>query len=174
MANLQQQQNEQQKDKQVQNETSFTKSFTRNPYLLIQNEIDKAMRNLHTFFDFTSFTPKELNDLKMTPSINIVEDNENFKIEAEMPGMAEEDVKVSINNRKVTLKGEKKISSKDEGKNFYIQEIGYGCYEREIALPDDLGIEQATATFKKGMLWVTIPKKQGAEKQAKQINVEKA
>ncbi len=155
-------------------EMSRMQSFARNPFLIIQTELEKAMRNIHTFFDFSNFSTGELHNLKMAPSVNIVEDDNNFKIEAEMPGLGEEDVTVSMNNRTITICGEKKISSKNEGKNFRIQEIGYGCYEREIALPDDLDTVQAKATFKKGMLWVNIPKKEGAKKHSKELKIEKA
>lgn len=157
-----------------QKDTSIAKSFVKNPFLMLQTELDKVMRSFHIYLDFSSSTAEVLNNLKMTPSINIVEDDENFKIEAEMPGMGEEDIKVSITNRIVTLRSEKKMSSKNEGKDFRIQEIGYGCYEREIALPDDLDIDQAKATFRKSMLWINIPKKQGAKKQSKELKIEKA
>lgn len=154
-------------------ESSIAKSFVRNPFLSLQTELDKAMRDFYTFLDVPIFSSNDLNNFKLTPSINIVEDDKNFKIEAEMPGMGEEDIKVSISDGIVNLRGEKKISRKNEGKDYRMQEIGYGCYERDIALPEDLDTDKAKATFRKGMLWINFPKKQGIEKKSKELKIEK-
>lgn len=135
------------------------------------------MRNFYSFPDFSTFpvfSSKELNNLKITPSINIVENDNSFKIEAEMPGMGEEDIKVNVSKGMVTIKGEKKISRKNEGKDFRMQEIEYGYYERDIPLPDGLDTDKAKATFRKGMLWIDIPKKQGTEKKSKELKIEKS
>lgn len=153
---------------------SLAKSFVRNPFMSLQTELDKAMRDFYAFLDVTTFSSNDLNKLKISPSINIVEDDKNFKIEAEMPGMGEEDIKVSISDGMVKLRGEKKISRKNEGKNYQIQEIGYGCYERDIALPENLDTDKAKATFRKGMLWINFPKKQGTEKKSQELKIEKS
>lgn len=112
-------------------------------------------------------------NLILNPSMDIVDDKENLKIEVEMPGMGEEDIKVSIADGILTIRGEKETSKKDEGKNYVRREIGYGSYERTIPLPDSVDVEKAKASFKKGMLWVTIPKKPESVKRSRELKIEK-
>ena len=87
---------------------------------------------------------------------------------------AEEDVKVSVSDGILTVKGEKTTSKQDQDKNYLMREINYGCYERNIPLPDSADLSKVQASFKKGMLWVNIPKKAEAIKERREIKVEKA
>lgn len=91
-----------------------------------------------------------------------------------MPGMSEEDITVTFNDNKLTIEGEKSTSTKDEKKNFVSREITYGRYERTVSLPLTADVDKATASFKKGMLWVTIPKKALGKGSSKSIKIEKA
>lgn len=147
---------------------------TRNPFVSLQTELDKAMQDFYQFLNLPRSSSQEMLNQKIMPPIDIVEDDKNFKIEAEMPGMGEEDIKVIVNKGILTLKGEKKTSKKDEGKNYMMREIGYGYYARDITLPDNVDIDQAKASFKKGMVWINLPKKPGSEKQSRELKIEKA
>lgn len=91
-----------------------------------------------------------------------------------MPGMDEKDVTVSLKDNLLTVHGEKSISKKDERKNYIAREISYGRYERSITLPQSADGEKVSASFKKGMLWVTIPKKADSKGNGRQIKIEKA
>ena len=91
-----------------------------------------------------------------------------------MPGMDEKDVTVSLKDNLLTIHGEKSTSKKDERKNYIAREISYGRYERSITLPQAADGEKVSASFKKGMLWVTIPKKAGSKGNGRQIKIEKA
>lgn len=149
-------------------------SWTGNPFLSLQHELDKTMRNFYRIFDLAPYTSREIPNLRVIPSVDIIEDDKEFKIEAEMPGMGEEDIKVSVQEGMLTLAGEKETSKKDEGKNYLMREIEYGCYQRNISLPENLDIDKTKATFRKGMVWISIPKEPGTTKQSKEIKVEKA
>lgn len=116
---------------------------------------------------------KGFEGLNLHPSIDIVDDKDNFKVVAEMPGMSEKEINVTLNENMLIIKGEKETSKKDEGKNYLIREIGYGSYERAIPLPEFVDLDKAKASFKKGMLWITIPKKAGGAKKARDLKVEK-
>jgi len=139
----------------------------------LQQEIDKAMNQINDWFQ-TSTWPDHFEDLKLSPAIDLVDDKDNFKVEVEMPGMGEEDVKVSIHDGYLNIRGEKSTSKQDKGKNYIIREISYGNYDRSIALPDSVDVDQAKASFKKGMLWVTIPKKNQRVQKSREIPVIKA
>lgn len=153
--------------------TSLTTNRYRNPFLSLQQEINNAMDSFYNLFDSPFSYSSELEKLTINPSIDIVEDEKNFKIEIEMPGVGEEDIKVMINNNILSIQAKKKISKKDSGINYISREIGYGTYEKNISLPDYIDADKATASFKKGMLWVSFPKKSDKMGSHKELKIEK-
>lgn len=157
--------------------TDWKKTLTtqkyRNPFLAVQGALDEAVDDFYHLIDKPRFSSKEFENLLIEPSIDIVDDKTCFKVEAEMPGLSEEDIKVSINDGILTIKGEKETSTKDEGKNYLRREINYGSYERRISLPDSADLDRAKASFKKGMLWIEIPKTKETKQQARELKIEK-
>lgn len=109
-----------------------------------------------------------------TPVVDIVENEKSFKVEAELPGMKQDDVEVTINDNYLTIKGEKKASKEDKDENYLRRERYYGSYQRTIALPETANADKAKATFKKGVLWVEIPKKAEAVKPSKKLEIREA
>ncbi|PWY54359.1 Hsp20/alpha crystallin family protein [Legionella qingyii] len=144
------------------------------PFLRLQQEVNHAMNDFYDLFEPMSTDLKKFENIKLSPALDIIEDQEFFKIEAEMPGMSEKDITVTFNDNKLTIEGEKSTSKKDEKKNFVSREITYGRYERTVSLPLTADVDKATASFKKGMLWVTIPKKALGTGNSKSIKIEKA
>ena len=106
--------------------------------------------------------------------MDLVEDKDCFKLEVEMPGLDENNIKLTLNNNLLTISGEKSISRKDQDKNYIAREITYGRYERSITLPQSADLSRITASFKKGMLWVNIPKKIGSCGKEQQIKIQRA
>ena len=145
-----------------------------NPLFSLQRELDKFMNDFDGWSHPLHFPIERFENLAISPAIDIIDNKDHFKVEIEMPGMGEKDVKVSISHGLLTIKGEKTTSTKDKGKNYVMREISYGSYERNIALPDSVDTAKAKASFKKGMLWVEIPKKAEAAKLSREIPVEKA
>src|SRR5262249_7217762 len=143
------------------------------PLQLWRSELEREVSPLH-LFDMPTFNLANFENLMIHPSVDIIDDQEHFKVEAELPGMGEKDVLVNISKGLLTIKGEKSVSTKNKGKNYVMREIGYGSYARSIALPDTVDIDKASASFKKGMLWVTIPKKQEISQKSRNITIEAA
>jgi HSP20 family protein len=144
-----------------------------NPFVHIQQEVDKALHGFYDLFEARPFDEKRLEKLSLSPAMDLVEDKECFKIEVEMPGLDEKDIKLTLNNNLLTIVGEKSVSSKDQNKNYIAREISYGRYERSITLPQNSDLSRISASFKKGMLWVTIPKKLGNSTKEQQIKIQK-
>lgn len=93
------------------------------------------------------------------PRVDISEDEKNIYLHAELPGIAKEDVKVSVNeDRLLTLKGEKKRNDKEENKNFVRVERNYGSFVRTFVLPENVNFEAIEAKFENGILEVSLPK----------------
>lgn len=142
-----------------------------NPIVHIQQELDKA---LHGFYDLFDDHPRGLNEFEniiLAPAMDLVEDKDCYKIEIEMPGLDEKDIKIALTDNVLNICGQKTISRKDHNKNYICREISYGKYDRSIALPQSADANQISASFKKGMLWITIGKKQSASKCFQDIKI---
>jgi HSP20 family protein len=143
-----------------------------NPFLSIQNSIDQAMANFYT--NLKPLSSEDWEKFSINPAADIVEGDNDIKIEIEMPGMGPEDIKLTINNNTLTIFGEKTTSKQDKGKNYLTREISYGHYERCIPIPNYLDTNKAEASFKKGMLWIRIPKKNDHENFKQEIKIKSA
>ena len=86
----------------------------KNPFLVIHNEIDKAMNGLYDLFEPKNFNLDQFINTKLLPSMDLVEDKDLYKIEVELPGMDEKDVKITVDNNVLTITGEKTVSSKND------------------------------------------------------------
>ncbi len=96
------------------------------------------------------------------PRLNVTENDTAFEIEAEMPGVKKEDVKVAIENQRVTIEGEsKRDTERREGDNVVYSEHGARKFMRSFMLPADVDEATAAAQMENGILKVTLPKKQG-------------
>lgn len=144
-----------------------------NPFFSLQNELNKAINDFHGWFEPFHFPSERFENLILKPSVDIVDNKNQFKVEVEMPGMGEEDISVSVDNGMLFIKGEKTTSKQDKDKNYRMREISYGKYERYITLPEYVDVDKAKASFKKGMLWVDFPKKTECVSKSRTITVEK-
>ncbi len=89
----------------------------------------------------------------------------------EIPGVDEKDVRLEIVNDTLTIQGEKKQENEEKGKNYYRMERSYGSFQRMLSLPEDADQNEVTATFKKGVLTVTMLRKALPKADVKQIEV---
>ena len=99
------------------------------------------------------------------PSIDLRETEKEFVVEAELPGMDEKDVSVTLSNGVLTLKGEKKSKRDEKKENFHLMERSYGSFQRSFQLGDAVDPDKVSATFDKGVLKVTVAKRAEAAKQ---------
>lgn len=152
---------------------SHSKQKIVNPFLHIQQEVDKALHGFYDIFEHKPFELGEFENLKISPPMDLVEDKTSYKIEVEMPGMDEKDIQISLSGNVLTIRGEKSVSRKDERKNYIAREINYGKIERSITLPQFADADKASATFKKGMLWISIPKRSGSSNKVQEIEIKR-
>ena len=104
-----------------------------------------------------------------TPSVDITEDEESFKLLADIPGVKPEDIDVSMNNGVLTVKGERSTEEKTEKENFRRVERQYGVFYRRFTLPETANAEKIEAHSENGVLKITIPKQEVA--QARRISI---
>ncbi|WP_170407291.1 Hsp20/alpha crystallin family protein [Ruegeria arenilitoris] len=93
----------------------------------------------------------------ISPAIDIHETDTAIALTAELPGLKEDDVEVEIKDRRLTLRGQKKITHDDAG-DLRVSERSYGSFARTMTLPDTVDCEKITAEFDKGVLHINMPK----------------
>ena len=103
------------------------------------------------------------------PSVDIYENKDQIVLEAELPGMKQEDFDLSIENNVITLRGERKFEKTEETDNYHRVERSYGVFTRSFTLPQTVSAEGATAEYNNGVLRVTLPKRE--ETKARRIQV---
>jgi HSP20 family protein len=96
------------------------------------------------------------------PACDVFEDKDAVKLLAELPGVRPEDVKLSVENNLLTVRGEKQQSSGDRSGKVHSFERSYGKFERSFALPSTIDPDRISASFEHGILTVTIPKAERA------------
>lgn len=139
-----------------------------NPFLMLQREMNSLFENF--FRDFESL-PFYQGTGAFSPKVDVIETEKDIKINAELPGMDEKDIDVSIHKDAVTIKGEKKLEKEDKGKDYYRMERSYGAFTRTIPLHVDVNTDKAEAKFSKGLLTIIIPKTEKAIKEVKKITI---
>ena len=132
----------------------------------LQNEMNRAIgQNLTDTDDASNVVTSS-----WTPAVDVKEEDERFKICADVPGVDPEDIDVTMENGVLTIKGERKFETRENGDNGYRRvERAYGTFYRRFSLPDSADAENISAKGKNGVLEVVIPKK--AAIQPKRITV---
>jgi HSP20 family protein len=105
------------------------------------------------------------------PAVDLVEEDTAFRLTAEMPGMTDKDVDVTVSGDMVTIKGEKREEKKEQTKYYFCSERRYGSFQRSLELPAGVDRDKIAASFKNGILTMTLPKTAEAVKQQKKIEV---
>ncbi len=97
------------------------------------------------------------------PAMDIAETENEIVTTVELPGMNKEDIKVSVKDDVLTISGEKKQEKRESGENYHRVERSYGAFKRMITLPSSVDPEKVKATYKDGVLKVTLPKLESAK-----------
>jgi len=131
----------------------------------------REMMNMREEIDRFFEEPQALRESSYHPSVSVRETDKELVIEADVPGVKEEDVDVEIEDNKVIIRGERKSRDESRGKDYYHIESSYGSFSRIIALPSYIDPDRCEAQIKDGILEIRIPKV-GARK-IKKISVKK-
>lgn len=137
---------------------------SRSLYRPIEDQFGRLVESM--FEDFfspsTTFSPLSRSgaDDIMSPRLNVVETDKTFEVEAELPGVKKEDIKVAIDNRRVTIEGEaKRETAEKEGEHVVYAERSSRKYARSFTLPTDVDDAASNAKLENGILMLTLPKK---------------
>jgi HSP20 family protein len=92
------------------------------------------------------------------PAVDIFEDDKEIVLSAELPGLDESDLDISVKDNHLTIKGEKKFENEEKRENYHRVERRFGTFERTFALPDTVDSDHIKASYDKGVLKVALPK----------------
>lgn len=149
---------------------SLLRDDDRDPFLSLHREVNRLFDDV--FRGFASGLPSFGNASAFGggwPSVEISDTDKEIKLTAEVPGLEEKDIKLLLNDGVLTLKGDKRSESEDKDRQF--SERYYGRFERRIPLGFEVKEDQVDATFRNGVLTVTLPKTEKAQSQVKRITI---
>ena len=138
----------------------------------LMNIRDEMSRLFDNFFAGLPERGKELLGGEWSPSVDVSETDEEVVVTAELPGVKQDEVDITITDDVLTLKGEKKEEKEVKEKNYHRVERTYGSFQRSIGLPTGVEAGKAKATYKDGVLCITIPKAEEAKPKQIKIDVE--
>jgi HSP20 family protein len=108
---------------------------------------------------------------KLVPAVDISETPEAIIVKADLPGIDENDISLTLSGDNLIIKGEKKSEKEEKGKHFNRVERSYGSFERVIVLPVSVEQDKISAHYKKGVLEISMPKKPELKQKEIKINV---
>jgi HSP20 family protein len=141
------------------------------PFTSLQKEINRVFHDFaHGMTDLPSVWKSE----GFVPRIDVVDEKDGLKITAELPGIDAKDVECSLQERTLTIKGEKTIERKEEDKKtgHYLTERAYGSFYRTIPLPYDVDREKTSAAVENGVLTIRLPKAASVKSAERKIAIQ--
>ena len=133
------------------------------PFFTLRREMDRLFDDAFRGFGLSTFGGLNW------PQVEVVDRDKEVRVTAELPGLEEKDVELRVEDNVLILRGEKRTEFDDADRQY--SERSYGRFERHLALPAEVDDERANATFRNGVLTVTLPKTERARQQARRIPI---
>jgi len=149
-------------------EISTRRSNDVHPFLALHREMNRVFDDVFRGFDLAPFGSFRASEGLDWPNIDVDETETDIRVTAELPGLEEKDISLEIANGMLLISGEKKSETEDRDRRF--SERYYGRFERRIPL-DDVEQDKASASFKNGVLTVTVPKSREARANVRRIAI---
>ena len=120
----------------------------------------RLMRELMSWDPFAEMLPSlNTEPMMFTPRFEVKETKDAYVFKADLPGIDEKDLEISLTGNRLTVSGKREAEERDENERFYAYERSYGSFSRSFTLPDGADVEHADADMKSGVLMISIPKK---------------
>ena len=152
----------------------------------LRNEIDKvferflqgspwASPDIQSLWGMNPFIdmhmPRGISRAALSPRLDIAESDNSYEVTAELPGMTDNDIDVTVTDGALILKGEKRDERNTKKKDYHLTERSYGSFRRALRIPQGVDGSKISASFSKGVLKVTMPKSKEAKKKRRKVNV---
>ena len=132
----------------------------------MQREINKMFDN---FFRGGAVDDGSLEASLWSPAVDVAERDDEFQVKVELPGVSKDDVKITMQDNILTIRGEKKQEKESKNSNYHRVERSYGSFQRSFTLPTSVKHDRIEASYKDGILTIALPKAEEAK--PKQIEV---
>lgn len=126
-----------------------------------RGEMDRLRNEMERLYDrFLDLRPfyRLAQEGEWMPSVDVSETAKEIIVNAEVPGVEAKDIDVSLDGNVLTIKGERKREHEEKGENFHRIERSYGSFYRSLQLPSEVDGDRIKATYKKGVLRISLPK----------------
>lgn len=150
------------------------------PFEALRNQVDRLFHDFQTGFlqapsyrsllDIEPFWRRDFG-FNVTPAIDIVEKDKAFEVTAELPGLDVKNIDLQVSDNVLTIKGEKQEEKEEKAKDRYVSERRYGSFRRSLQVPGNVDIGKIEASFKGGVLTVTLPKSAEPQNNHKSIPI---
>jgi len=141
--------------------------------LSFEKEISKLFNEFDNTFGFrkSNAITEEMENAVWAPLTDIYEDENNYLVKVDLPGVAKDDLKISYENGSLAISGERKSEKETKDAKFHRVERTYGKFYRSFTLPQQIHSDKIEAEFSNGQLEITIPKSEEAKPKQLQIKV---
>ncbi len=133
---------------------------------------DSLRKDMDHFFDnFFSIGPSSMGESHWMPKIDMTEDEKAIYVKAEIPGLEEKNLSVSVQNGNLTISGVKSEEKEEKNKRYHLSERRFGSFYRSISLPTGIKADKITARYRNGVLTVEMPRSEEAKEKRIPISV---
>lgn len=153
------------------------------PLLALRNQMDRLFDEFmgdwrlpafsRDFFSLTPFRMPAPGEGAVDVRFDVSETDEGIELTAEIPGIEEKDIEVTVDDGVLTIKGEKRLEKETKERDYYLSERRFGRFSRAMRLPESVDLDQIRANFDKGVLTVMLPKREEARAKKKKIEIAK-
>jgi HSP20 family protein len=160
-----------------------TNDSARNPLLALRHEIDRLFEDLTSGLpafpawrrglDVEPFKRRQASLWSTMPAVDLIDKPREYRLTAELPGLDEKDIELTVSEDVLTIKGEKRDERKEKKKDFFLSERRYGAFQRSFRLPTEVTAEKIDARFQRGVLTITLPKNRDGKKTDRKIAVKR-
>lgn len=150
-------------------------NYSADPFFRLQHEMNRLFDESFSGFGLPAEFMATPFSGETRPKIDMRETDMEFVVEAELPGVAEDDLDVQVSDNMLTIRGEKRFEKKeDKGDEYHYLERAYGSFARSIPLPFDVDPDSVEAVFKNGVLTLTLPKPPGDTARSRKIAIKRS
>jgi len=141
------------------------------PFYALERQMNRLFDDFFGDFALSPWKGWSRFEAEFVPRIDVADTDKEVTITAELPGMNEKDIEVSLHDGLLTLQGEKKQSTEEKKDGYTHSECSYGSFSRSIALPAEVDESKIDASYKNGVLKIHLPKKEAEQTKAKKVEI---
>lgn len=151
---------------------AFPPRRVKDPFALLKRDFNQLLDDLSPGREMSAFFNDQIDFIR--PDMDVSETENEVIVHLDLPGIDEKNVSVELNNNVLSIRGEKKLDRKQEGQDFHIIERQSGSFTRSIQLPFEIDQDCVSANFSRGVLTITMPKSEKAQKSVRHIEIHKS